>query len=238
PQIEKKLRSRVKILTNITNDDISDGESFLTVLENFNSWVGEEETIFLSWGNMDIRVMIDNIQYFKGISMIPFIEYYVDLQDYCMDMMRLPKSQQLGLNNAADALNINLDDLILHRALTDSEISGECFKKLYNKDDFIKRIKKCDNEYYDRLFFKPYVISNIDDPLVDKSIMNCKCAECGQVAKKIDNWKYVNGSFRAFYFCKNCNVKIRVNIQFKKYYDRVNVKKSAIIIQQKEQESI
>ncbi|MEG1614303.1 MAG: 3'-5' exonuclease, partial [Oscillospiraceae bacterium] len=51
PQIEKKLRSRVKILTNITNDDISDGESFLTVLENFNSWVGEEETIFLSWGN-------------------------------------------------------------------------------------------------------------------------------------------------------------------------------------------
>ncbi len=236
PQIEKKLRSRVKILTNITNDDISDGEDYLTVIDKFCDWVGEGDTVFLSWGNMDIRVFIDNFKYFKNISYIPFIKYYVDLQDYCMDMMKLPKSQQLGLNNAADALNINLEDFVLPRALTDSEISAKCFQKLFDEEQFNIRIKKCDDEYYERLLFKPFVISDIDDPLVDKSIMNCKCTECGQSAKRLDNWKYVNGSFRTFYFCKKCKCKMRVNIQFKKYYDRVSVKKSVIKVFPKKQE--
>lgn len=236
PQIEKKLHSRVKILTNITNDDIRDSKDFLTVIDSFCDWIGDDRTIFLSWGNMDIRVLIDNFSYSKGISNIPFIDYYVDLQDYCMDMLKLPKSQQLGLNNAADALNINLDNFILHRALTDSEISAKCFNKLYNEDEFVSRISKCDKVYYERLLFKPFVINDINDPLVDKSIMNCKCTECGQNAMRIDNWKFVNGSFRAFYFCKNCKIKIRVNIQFKKYYERVNVKKSVVKIQPKKQD--
>jgi len=234
PQIEKKLRTRVKLLTNITNDDVSAGEDFLTVINNFCEWVGEEETIFLSWGNMDIRVMIDNFKYFNGVSKILFIHYYVDLQDFCMDMLKLPKSQQLGLNNAADVLNIKLDDFVLHRALTDSEISAKCFEKLYKEEELNSRIKKCDNTFYEKLFFKPYIISDIDDPLVDRSVMNCKCTDCGKLAKKIENWKFVNGSFRAFYICKNCNIKMRVNVQFKKHYERVNVRKSIIKIEQKQ----
>lgn len=234
PHIEKKLHSRVKHLTNISNDDVKKSDDFVTVIDRFCEWAGEGETVFLSWGNMDIRVLIDNLKYFKGISKIPFIKYYVDLQDFCMEMMKLPKSQQLGLNNAADALNINLDEFILHRALTDSEISAKCFDKLYKEDDFTNKVIVFNNEYYEKLFFKPYIISSIDDPLVDKSIMNCKCPECGHNAKKVNNWNFINGSFRAIYYCKKCNIKIRVSIQFKKYYDRVNVKKSILKIQPKQ----
>ncbi|NLL03237.1 MAG: exonuclease domain-containing protein [Clostridiales bacterium] len=233
PQIEKKLRSRVKNLTNITNDDVKAGEDFLTVIGDFSEWANSDDVIFLSWGNMDIRVMVDNFKYFNGQSKIPFINYYVDLQDYSMEMLKLSKSQQLGLNNAADILNINLDYLVLHRALTDSEISAKCFEKLYQKEEFEKKIKKCDDRFYEKLFFKPYIISDINDPLVDKSVMNCKCTDCGNIAKRLDNWKFINGSFRAFFVCKNCNIKMRANIQFKKYYERVNIRKSIIKMERK-----
>lgn len=227
PQIQKKLRSRVKQLTNITNDDIKTGESFYNVIGEFSKWIGDEDSVILSWGNMDIRVMYDNIKYFiGGNDEIPFVKYYADLQDFCMDAMKLPKSQQISLNNAAEMLNINLNDFVLHRALIDSEISATCFARVKDKIDFNKYIKRCDVEFYDRLFFKPYIITQLDSTHVDKNIMNCQCTQCGGEAKQLEEWKFVNGYFRSYYQCEKCDIKMRVNIQFKKYFDRVNVKKS------------
>lgn len=239
PQIQKKLRSRVKQLTNITNDDIKTGESFNKVIKEFSKWIGEDDCVVLSWGNMDIRVMYENIDYFiiNKVKKIPFIKYYADLQQYCMDALKLPKSQQISLNNAAELLQINLDNYVLHRALIDSEISATCFAKTKHKLDFNKYIKNCNEEFYDRLFFKPFVIKELDSPYVDKSIMNCKCTQCGKQSLQIDEWHFINGYFRTYYKCKSCNIKMRVNIQFKKYYDRVNVKKSIKKLEHKDKKN-
>lgn len=226
PQIQKKLRSRVKQLTNITNDEVKLGNTFDEVIEDFSNWIGNEECIVLSWGNMDIRVMYDNVNYLiKKQSTIPFVNYYVDLQDYCMDVLKLPKSQQISLNNAADMLKINLDEYVLHRALVDSKISAICFSKVKDKLNLDKYVCHCNKEFYERLFFKPYIVKDLNSPHIDKSIMNCKCSDCGKPAKQLEDWHFINGYLRSYFYCEDCNVRYRVNIQFKKYFDKVNVKK-------------
>jgi inhibitor of KinA sporulation pathway (predicted exonuclease) len=72
-QLGKKLHSRVKELTNITNDDISSGTPFSQTMSLFRKWSSGPDTVFLTWGDTDIRVLIENFRYFNGISFIPFL---------------------------------------------------------------------------------------------------------------------------------------------------------------------
>lgn len=80
-QIGKKLRGSVKRLTHLTNDDISTGVPFTKAFSVFRKWVGTSETVVLTWGDGDIRVLIDNYKYLNGIRTIPFLSYYCDLQN-------------------------------------------------------------------------------------------------------------------------------------------------------------
>lgn len=237
-QVEKKLNSRVKTLTNITNEDVSSGKIFTVVADDFSEWIGDDEdTVILTWGIMDVRVLIDNFKFFNGKNIIPFLNNYVDLQLYCMEVMELPKSQQIGLNNAAVELKINLDNYALHRALDDSALSAECFKKTYNESLFKKHLNKCDISFYEKLLFKPYYITDLNSPFIDKSVLNCRCTICGRPVKRISNWNPVNNSLRAYYNCKKCNIKLRVTVQFKKNYDSVNIKKSVTQINDKTEQT-
>ncbi len=230
PQIEKKLRSRVKNLTNISNEDVADAETFPVVLEDFTNWVGDpENTIVMSWGDMDIRVLIDNCKYFfSDDPHIPFVKYYVDLQAYFMQEKELPKGQQISLSNAAALINADSDDFMLHRALDDSELSSVCFKAVYKKDSFKHAIITCDDDYYKRILFKPYVISDINDKLIDKTQFCCKCVECGEMADQTSDWKFSNSSFHAMFKCRDCNKKYRVSVQFKKTFSQLNIKKNIV----------
>ena len=66
PQIGKKLRGSVKELTNITNEEVRSGEPFTKVFSSFRRWVGSE-SILLTWGDGDIRVLIDNYKYLTAL---------------------------------------------------------------------------------------------------------------------------------------------------------------------------
>ena len=63
-QVGKKLQGRVKALTHITNEDISNGVPFFKALSMFRNWVGDDENVFFSWGDGDIRTLIKNYEFF------------------------------------------------------------------------------------------------------------------------------------------------------------------------------
>lgn len=44
-------------LTNITQDQIDRAEDFKTVMVDFGNWIGQEKSIFVSWGPADITVV-------------------------------------------------------------------------------------------------------------------------------------------------------------------------------------
>ena len=96
-QIGKKLRGSVKRLTHLTNDDISTGVPFTKAFSVFRKWVGTSETVVLTWGDGDIRVLIDNYKYLNGIRTIPFLSYYCDLQKYYQTKFKCDRSKQTGL---------------------------------------------------------------------------------------------------------------------------------------------
>lgn len=225
PVISKKLRSRIKNLTHITNDDIKGGKPFSAVMADFENWVGEDAVI-MTWGDTDIRTLLSNYKMFLKKSGIGFIKKYVDLQKYCQCFIDMENVQQAGLSYAAQCLEIDTESFPHHRALDDSLLSAECLKKVFDNEKLSDHILNCDGDFYARLAFRPYVIKDKNDPLIDKSMFNCFCDICGGKAETLKNWKFTNQSFRGVFFCEHCNREFRVNLRIKKFYDRLDVKRN------------
>lgn len=224
-QVGKKLRANTKEITHITNDEIKTGILFTKAVSEFKKWIGKEESVIMTWGDGDVRVLIDNCKYFGCGDRIPFLEKYMDLQRYFQRIKCTSKSQQIGLSNAAEMVGISGDGYSLHRALDDSKITARCFNAIREDKIINEYIKECNDEFYSRIMFKNKVISSMKNPLVDKSYLNCICEECGKPAEALTKWKYSNQYFRAQYRCESCNKEYQVNVRFRKLYDRTEIRK-------------
>ena len=225
PVISKKLRSRIKTLTNISNEDVKAGRPFSKVVEDFEEWVGEDAVI-MSWGDTDIRTLLTNYKWFMKKNSLDFIKKYADLQKYCQCFINMENVQQAGLSYAAECLEIDPDSFPHHRALDDSLLSAECFKKVFDEEKLQEFIKNCDYDFYSRLLFHPYVIKNKNDPLIDKNLFNCFCEICGGKGQTVKKWKFMNQSFRGIFYCENCDREFRVTLRVKKFYDYIDIKRN------------
>lgn len=235
-QIGKKLRGSVKRLTNITNEDLRSGAQFTQVFAEFGRWLGPGETTMLTWGDGDIRVLIDNYRYLKGIETIPFLSSYADLQKLFQNVYKTSSSKQIGLLDAAKLVGIDSDKYANHRGLDDSMLSAEIFTKCFDEEQLAKITRVCDKTFYERLAFKAFAITNIDNPLVDRSVLNYSCKICNSQTKQLTEWKSVNQYFRAEFYCSKCDQKLRVGVRFKKYFDRLDIRKISSIIENKTDE--
>ncbi len=233
-QLANKLSGRVKNLTHISNEDMYGGISFNKAISDFSKWIGNRDCLFMSWGNGDLRVMLDNLKFFCDTDTIPFIPAYADLQKYCQQKLELSNAQQIGLSAAATLFGIDVSEYSTHRALDDSLLSLRCLKKSYNRDDLLSQMLICDENFYKKLFFKAKYITNIHDERIDRSKMVCFCDECKKRMSKVSDWKSVNQSFRALFYCKNCDDYAMFSIRFKECFDHIDIKskKSKVATQQ------
>lgn len=234
-QIGKKLRGSVKRLTHLTNDDINTGMPFTKTFSLFNKWIGKEDTVIITWGNGDIRVLLDNYKYLNGIKTVPFLNTYCDLQVCFQKYCKCGKGQQPGLLFAAEKLGLDPELYIHHRALGDSMLTAEIFRRIYALGFVEPELVKCDEEFYSRLLFKAKVIRNIDNPLVDKNSLTHICADCGRKCSQITEWKFRCQFFRANFLCEKCSQIYSVGVRFKKMYDHVECRK---VVSAKEPEII
>lgn len=226
PQIGKKLRGRTKTLTHITNEDISFGVPYEKAIEEFSEWLGDEENIFLTWGDGDIRELVKNNEYFFSSTEMPFINYYADAQKFCQGYLKKDGSQQIGLATACELLGIDPSGFSHHRALDDSLMTVECIRKIYDRKKLEKYIHACDSDFKRFLTFKPFIIKNIKDPNVKLEKFSCICPECKKEAKQTKKWRFVNQSFRSEYHCDGCKKNYRLSVRYKQYFDRLDEKVS------------
>lgn len=224
-QIGKKLRGTVKRLTHLTNADINAGMPFTKAFSVFRKWIGNEETVILTWGDGDIRVLLDNFKYLNGIKVIPFLNKYCDLQKSFQKINNSSKGQQTGLLTAAEMVGIDPEMFIHHRALGDSMLTAEIFKKIYFDDNISSDFIECNDEFYSKLLYKAKVIRNIDNPLVDKKRLNHTCEACGTACEQLTKWKFHCQFFRANFYCEKCDLTYSVGVRFKKLYDQVEFRK-------------
>ena len=235
PHIGKKLNNRISRLTHITDEELENADnSFIQVNSAFRQFLGD--SVLLTWGISDIHTLMENYSYYFKTNRPAYLKKYCNLQAYCEYALNIyDKSKQVGLSACAEKLGINSDELTLHRALTDAELSLLCFRKLQHREDVNKYIETCDDEFYRKMTFRTCYITDINNPLIDKSKMVFDCPDCNKKVKRKSKWIVKNRCFRAKFHCNHCNKEFMGRITYKLRYEGISVlKKITPIIEEKE----
>ena len=235
PEISKRISNPVKNLTSITFEELQNGVPFDYAYSKFGKFC--KDCILMTWSMSDIDVLIWNIRYHFGSDRIEFMKMYADLQQYCHDVMNVSESNALGLQNAAEYLDIDTFSIPQHRALDDSLLSAMCLRKIYRKEQLESYIKDVDDVFYEKLFFKPYIITDIENADIDLSKISFDCEVCLCRAVRKNEWHEQFKSFTADFECPVCKRKFKGRIQFKQKYDRVDVSKKILTDKKKSSES-
>ncbi|MCR5041596.1 MAG: exonuclease domain-containing protein [Clostridia bacterium] len=220
-----KVNGRIKQLTHISTEEMRSGLTFKKAFDSFRVWIGPRDCIFLTWGMADIRVLSENFRLYTGSRRIPFLTQFCDLQYYCQLHIVASGAQQIGLSSAAEQMGVDTRDVEFHRALEDSLIAWECLKKCHNRNELLSQAVICDSAFYDKLGFKPRYLrslSSVRDSLLQET---CVCSECRKRMKRISDWRAVNASFRALFYCRDCDRVELFTVRYKEYYDRIEIKR-------------
>ena len=228
PEIGKKLSPHIAELTHINNDELfGTGVSFTEASERFEEFAGD--SVILTWGTSDILTLMDNFDYYSGDSEIKFLRHYCNLQEYCEYRLGVHNpAAQLGLINCAEIIGIHRDESELHRATADAMLSLECLKHTYDKDEFKDYIFPADDEFYRKITFKNKQITDINNPLVDKSKLYFICDDCHIRAEQLTHFKVKNKNFVARFRCPKCRKQFIGRISMRLKFDGLSVKKKMV----------
>lgn len=232
PIIGKRLTGRVKQLTKLTNEELAEGGAdFETVTRHFAEFLGD--SVLMTWGTSDLHALIDNYRYHQKSDRIPFLRRYCDIQEYCEKAMdKYDEGNQIGLGVCAELLGVTFCEEEQHRAEADAELSLKCILKFTDTvciDDHVQRAD-CD-EFYERLLFKNYFITDLSSPEVDRNQLKFRCENCGKTARRLKRWRLRNKSFTADFVCRSCGNRFTGRISFKKKYDAVKINKRVVVKQ-------
>lgn len=225
-RLSRKLNSKVVDLTHLTTDELKTGVRFGEALEELGRFMGKD-TLLLTWSTTDLRVLLENCSVFTKQDTLPFLERYVDLQWYAQDVLGLGHRQQVGLGAAAEAAGLSCDGLDLHRALDDSRLSADIFRRCYRAETLEPVIANAqDPTFYERLHFKNYYIVDLKSPEIRPDDLRMRCEQCGYFARRTSKWKNHNKGFCADFQCRHCGYRFRGRIQVKKKFDDVEIRRS------------
>jgi len=223
PQVAKRLNTVIKNLTSIQDENLTDGFLFMQAVRKFKRFVGD--ALVLTWGLSDVLALIENCLYFSGNASVPFLTTYCDLQAYTESLLRKNSTEQMGLRLAAELLELDETGIEHHRALDDSRLTYEIFRKVYDKEKFQPFIYECNKEFYNRITFKTSYICDLASPLVKKKYMRFACPNCGGAVAQNTPWRLRNKNFRAEFCCKNCKYSFAGRVVIKQKYEGVSVNK-------------
>ncbi|MEE0809203.1 MAG: 3'-5' exonuclease [Acutalibacteraceae bacterium] len=223
----KRVSKRFAELTGITKEMMLGGVPLQNAVIKYNEWIGDD-TVTMTWSNSDLYTILSNEKLLlKGVKFK--LQKYLDLQKYIQGEMRIlghECNSQISLGNAAEILGVTTEGYELHNAKDDSLVCATLLKRFYNAERFLGYVRDTTNpEFYRRLCFKPYYITNLNDSAVDKKQLKMNCPICNCELQRNSKWRYHNRNFTANFICNNCNKKLVGRISFRKTYDDVIVKK-------------
>ena len=226
--VSKKVSGRFAALTGITTEKMRDGIPFDEAVDRYNEWAGKD-TVTMTWSDSDLYSIKENEECLLSGGRRFAVEKYLDLQKFVQGELKkagYEDKNQISLAAAAELLGVNTQGLELHTAKDDSLLCVALLKKCYNKESFEPLIRDTgDPEFYRRLRFKPYAISNINDERIDKSQLVFYCDKCGAKANRTSVWRYRNRWFAAKFTCPKCARRFSGRLTFKKTYDDLLVRR-------------
>lgn len=240
PVLTKKLSSRVKQLTHISNEDVqTSGIPFLEAAQRFTEWLGDADKIFMTWSDTDLYILSEAYQFYQHTPIVPFICRYMDAQKYCQSFLPDSSGQnQISLLNAAIKLDIDRDEETLHRALADCVLTAKCFIKCFDSTKISSFVHQCDSRFFEKLLFKPYYVKDPSMVGIHLEHDQIICPECKNKMHRIGAIESVNNAFRTVYICKSCHIRYFVTYRVKQQFDRVDMKRRVVPAKRKQSDKV
>ncbi len=226
-KISKKVTSRFAKLTGITSEIMREGMPFEVAVAKYNEFA-QSADVTMTWSNSDLYTIIENEELLLHNKLRFDMKGYLDLQKLVQSFLATKgydNKNQIALESAAELLKVDTSSFELHTALDDSLVCAELLKLSFNKKKFDELLRDTQSpDFYKRLKFKAYTISNINDKQIEKSQLKFSCPECNGNTKRISSWKYRNRWFSGDFRCEKCGFKFNGRVMFKKTYDEIVVK--------------
>jgi hypothetical protein len=220
---------------------MAEGISLTDAVLRYNNFVGKNYPM-LTWSTSDLYTILENSNYLLPKNIRFKFGKYVDLQSYVQNEMRslgFEIKSQISLSHAAEMLDISAEGLDLHTAKDDCLLTYALLKRFFDKEKMLPYIKNTDDpEFFKRLTFKAYTLTNIRDDNIKPSDLVFNCDKCKSTAKCVTGWKYRNGWFSANFKCGDCKRNFIGRISFKKTYDNLVIKRKIVDLKAVEKKDV
>lgn len=190
PIFYRKLHFKVKELTGISQQQLSESRTFCEIFPEFINWCGKEHT-FLIWGSDDIAILRQNIEINK------YKEYSIH-QWYNLQLIYNSQIggefKQIALSTACEVLQIP-QDLQLHDALNDAIYTAEVCAKLDMKKGLSEIPSNSgENQKSFKRKFRYYDFGSAKETLEFTRVSDNFCPVCDKPLKLVSDYhrKYYN----------------------------------------------
>ncbi len=238
--ISKKVTGRFARLTGITTEIMRSGIPLEDAVMRFNEF-SKNADVTMTWSDSDLYTIVENEKLLKNSGVAFNMNFYLDLQKLVQAKMRekgYDSKNQVSLEFAGEFFGININEFSMHTALDDSTVCGKLLKICYNEEIFKSLLRDTkDPEFYRRLHFKSYPITDINDKALDKAMFCFCCPHCGGKLNRISKWKYRNRWFSVPFKCPACNDKYIGRVYAKMTFEGVTYKQKLSKIEKKEIEN-
>lgn len=205
PTIFAYLNPKITEITNITDSMLECGDSFEEAMDKLRNFADSSD-ILCSWAKDDVAELIKNAK-FHNYDVKSWLNNYLDIQEYCTDMMA--KKKVLSLRNALDELKISIESDKLHDALYDCICTAKVFKRLYNARSIKKYII---NDVYNAPIF---AAKKLEKRKIDKDRIVYTCPHCDGKLSILHDFKLFKWRFISLCECKRCRSKILKEVTIK-----------------------
>ena len=235
--LSKRVTGRFATLTGITTEKMLGGIPLEDAVKQFNEF-SRDALVTMTWSDSDLYTIVENEKLLKDSGVSFNMNFYLDLQKLVQAKMRekgYENKNQVSLEFAAEFFGISTENYSMHTAVDDSTVCGRLLKICYNEDVFKNLLRDTqDPEFYRRLHFKAYPITDISDKALDKTQFCFCCPECSAKLNRISKWKYRNRWFSSPFRCPKCNDRYIGRVFAKMNFDGVTYKKRLSKIEKKE----
>ncbi len=238
PRVSRKLTHWVTDLTGFTDEQVRQGTTFAEAMERLSRFVGDEETVLLTWSTTDLLVFMENCRYYYGEQSIPFGSHYLDLQAYAQQRLGLGTAQQVALAKFAELLGMDSSTLELHHAIDDSILSARVLARVYEAASFNAATRPMNEEFYRRITFKPSFVRELDDPSAKAADFTFRCEACGKRLRLGAPWQFVHRYFQAPLQCPACAAQYVGRVQIRRLFDSTQVKRRLLPTKQEKSDEV
>ena len=104
-------------------------------------------------------------------------------------------------------------------------ISAKCLQKTFNPECFQQVAHTCGDDFYAKLRFKPYYITDLDNPAIGSDLLMCTCPYCKNQMNLVNSFFKKNNSLKGRFYCTMCTNEYILTLKVKRKYDSVSVRR-------------